>query len=173
MENSVRFFSGKNIKIESGSMGVLLNVTLPDGTVYEDVEPRRYFPISDITRNISIVRIEENDKGKDKLTEFFIIKDIANLDEASREALLTSLNRYYMIPKILDISDQKNVYGILQWKVLTDRGVFSFDIRDIYSSIKQLNSGKILVIDAYDNRYEIDDVSKLSKRGQKLLLGYL
>ena len=173
MENSVRFFSGKNIKIESGSMGVLLNVTLPDGTVYEDVEPRRYFPISDITRNISIVSIEENDKGKDKLTEFFIIKDIANLDEASREALLTSLNRYYMIPKILDIYDQKNVYGILQWKVLTDRGVFSFDIRDIYSSIKQLNSGKILVIDAYDNRYEIDDVSKLSKRGQKLLLGYL
>ena len=107
------------------------------------------------------------------MTEFFIIKDVANLDEASREALLTSLNRYYMIPKILDIYDQKNVYGILQWKVLTDRGVFSFDIRDIYSSIKQLNSGKILVIDAYDNRYEIDDVSKLSKRGQKLLLGYL
>ncbi|MBE6895750.1 MAG: DUF1854 domain-containing protein [Ruminococcaceae bacterium] len=173
MENSVRFFSGKNIKIEPGSMGVLLKVTLPDGKVYEEVEPRRYFPISDITRNISIVRIEENDKGKDKMTEFFIIKDTANLDEASREALLTSLNRYYMIPKILDIYDQKNVYGILQWKVLTDRGVFSFDIRDIYSSIKQLNSGKILVIDAYDNRYEIDDVSKLSKRGQKLLLGYL
>lgn len=173
MENSVRFFSGKNIKIELGSMGVLLNATLPDGTVYNDVEPRRYFPISDITRNISIVSIEENDKGKDKLVEHFIIKDIANLDEDSREALVTSLNRYYMIPKILDIYDQKNVYGILQWKVLTDRGVFSFDIRDIYSSIKQLNSGKILVIDAYDNRYEIDDVSKLSKRGQKLLLGYL
>ena len=173
MENSVRFFSGKNIKIESGSMGVLLKITLPDGTVYEDVEPRRYFPISDISRNISIVRLEEDARGRDKLHEYFIIKDTANLDEDSRKALLTSLDRYYMIPKILDIYDQKNVYGILQWKVLTDRGVFAFDIRDIYSSIKQLNSGKILVIDAYDNRYEIDDVSKLSKRGQKLLLGYL
>ena len=173
MENSVRFFSGRNIKIESGSMGVLLKVTLPDGTVYDEVEPRRYFPISDISRNISIVRIEEDEKGRDKINEFFIIKDIANLDEASKEALLTSLDRYYMIPKILDIYEQKKVYGILQWKVLTDRGVFAFDIRDIYASIKQLNSGKILVIDAYDNRYEIDDVSKLSKRGQKLLLGYL
>lgn len=173
MENSVRFFSGRNIKIESGSMGVLLKITLPDGTVYDEVEPRRYFPISDISRNISIVRIEEDERGRDRINEFFIIKDVANLDDASREALLTSLDRYYMIPKILDIYDQKNVYGILQWKVLTDRGVFAFDIRDIYSSIKQLNSGKILVIDAYDNRYEIDDVSKLSKRGQKLLLGYL
>lgn len=173
MENSVRFFSGKNIKIESGSMGVFLKVTMPDGTVYDDVEPRRYFPISDVSRNISIVRAETDERGRDKITEFFIIKDIENLDEPSRKALSSSLDRYYMIPKILDIYDQKNVYGILQWKVLTDRGVFAFDIRDVYSSIKQLADGKILVIDAYDNRYEIDDVSKLSKRGKKLLLGYL
>ena len=173
MDNSVRFFSGKNIRIEPGSMGVLLKVTMPDGTVYEDVEPRRYFPISDISRNISIVRIEEDEHGKDKITEYLIIRDMANLDEESRQTLLDSLNKYYMIPKILDIYDQKNVYGILQWKVLTDRGEFAFDIRDIYSSIKQLSSGKILVIDSYDNRYEIEDVSKLSKRGQKLLLGYL
>ncbi|MBR5720963.1 MAG: DUF1854 domain-containing protein, partial [Clostridia bacterium] len=72
-----------------------------------------------------------------------------------------------------DIYDQKNVYGVLQWKVLTDRGEFAFDIRDIYSSIKQLSSGKILIIDSYDNRYEIDDIDKLSKKGRKLLLGYL
>ncbi|MBQ6172119.1 MAG: DUF1854 domain-containing protein [Clostridia bacterium] len=173
MDNSVRFFSGKNIHIAPGSMGVLLKVTMPDGTVYEDVEPRRYFPISDIYKNISIVRVEEDERGKDKITEYLIIKDIDNLDEESRKALLDSLNKYYMIPKILDIYDQKNVYGILQWKVLTDRGEFAFDIRDIYSSIKQLNSGKILIIDSYDNRYEIDDISKLSKKGQKLLLGYL
>lgn len=173
MDNSVRFFSGKNIRIEPGSAGVLLKVTMPDGSVYDEVEPRRYFPITDISKNISIVRVEEDEHGKDKIIEYLIIKDIANLDDSSRKALLESLDRYYMIPKILDIYEQKNVYGILQWKVLTDRGDFAFDIRDIYSSIKQLNSGKILIIDSYDNRYEIDDVSKLSKRGQKLLLGYL
>ena len=173
MDNSVRFFSGRNIRITPGSMGVFLNVTMPDGTVYEDVEPRRYFPISDISKNISIVRVEEDERGKDKITEYLIIRDIANLDEESRNALLDSLNKYYMIPKILDIYEQKSVYGVLQWKVLTDRGEFAFDIRDIYSSIKQLSSGKILISDSYDNRYEIDDIDKLSKKGRKLLLGYL
>ena len=102
MDNSVRFFSGKNIHIAPGSMGVLLKVTMPDGTVYEDVEPRRYFPISDIYKNISIVRVEEDERGKDKITEYLIIKDIANLDEESRKALLDSLNKYYMIPKIVE-----------------------------------------------------------------------
>jgi len=171
--DQARFFSGKNITITKGSMGVLLNVKMPDGTEYKDVEPRRYFPISDIYRNISLVTIEEDEKGKDKINEYLIIRDMANLDESSREVLKEALDKYYMIPKILDIYEQKNVFGILQWKVLTDRGPFSFDIRDVYSSIKQLNNGMILVMDASDNRYEIDDYTKLSKKGQKLLLGYL
>ena len=173
MDNSVRFFSGRNIKIETGSMGVLLNVTMPDGTVYEDTESRRYFPISDIYRNISIVRTVTDDKGKESVEELLIIKDIENLDPDTKAALLNSLNKYYMIPKILDIYEQKTVYGIIQWRVKTDRGDYKFELRDLYSSIKQLSNGRILVIDASDNRYEIDDYTKLSKKGQKLLLGYL
>ena len=171
MEISTRFFSGKNIKIETTKIGVFMNVTMPDGEVHTNVEPRRYFPISNIYNYISIVKPPEKDK--DKPTELLIIKDIEQLDSDSKAALLETLDKYYMIPKILDVIDSKNVYGILQWVVMTDRGKFAFDIRDLYSSIKQLPDGRILILDANDNRYEISDYKKLSKKGQNLLLGYL
>lgn len=170
---SARFFSGKNIKIEPGDMGVMLNVTMPDGMSYKNVEPRRYFPISDINKYVSIVKLEEDEKGKTKEIELLVIRELSNLDEASRDALEKALARFYMIPKILDICDSKSLYGVLQWKVKTDRGDFSFDIRDLYSSIKQLPDGRVLIIDASDNRYEISDYRTLSKKGQGVLLGYL
>lgn len=176
METSTRFFSGKNIKIELGEMGVLLNVTTPDNEVYLNVEPRRYFPISDIYKYISIVRpAVEKEKGKDKEkeNELFIIKDMNLLDDDSKKNLLVALDRFYMIPKIKDVVDSKSIYGILQWETITDRGRINFDIRDSYSSIKQLPDGRILVIDTYDNRYEIPDYTTLSRKAQKLLLGYM
>lgn len=175
METSTRFFSGKNIKIETGEMGVLLNITMPDGESHVGVEPRRYFPISDINKYISIVKTveTENERERTKDIELFIIRDISNLDEKSQVALQLSLDNFYMIPKINDILESKSIYGILQWKVKTDRGLYNFDIRDLYSSIKQLPDGRILIIDAHDNRYEITDYRNLSKKGQSLLLGYL
>lgn len=171
---AARFFSGKNIRIERGSYGVLLNITTPDGTLHEDVEARRYFPISNADRYITIVKLtREEGKDKDKIEERFIIKDTAALDEDSRAVLESALEKYYMIPKILDIKSSKMEFGTLRWKVETDRGMLTFDIRDVYSSIKQLPDGRILVIDSYDNRYEITDYEKLSSHGQKLLLSYL
>lgn len=173
MADDIRFFSGKKLRIEPGSMGVLLNVYLPDGTEYKDVEPRRYFPISGETTYISIVRCYENDKGKTQEDEYLIIKDMENLDEESEKALAESLRRFYMIPKIIDITSFKKIHDDLQWTVVTDRGVLTFDIRNKYSSIKQLPDGRILIIDSYDNRYEIPDYKTISKKARSMLLGYL
>lgn len=169
----VRFFTGKKISVTPGSMGVMINVTLPDGTEYKDVETRRYFPITDIYRYISIVSMTEDENGKTQEEELLIIKDLANLDEDSRKAVIESLDRFYMIPKILDIYDSKSHSNVVQWKVLTDRGEYTFDIRDIFSSIKQLPDGRVLIIDAADNRYEITDYTKMSKKGRSVLLGYM
>lgn len=169
----IRFFSGRKFRVELGSMGVMLNITLPDGTQYKDVEPRRYFPLSDIYKYISFVQMIEDDKGKTVEEELLILKDVNNLDEDSKAAVIEALDRFYMIPKILDIYESKATAGIVQWRVLTDRGEYKFDIKDIFSSIKHLPGGKILVIDASDNRYEITDYNKFSKKGRSLLLGYL
>ena len=78
-----------------------------------------------------------------------------------------------MIPRITDILEFKKVNDDLQWTVASDRGIITFDIRDKYSSIKQLPDGRILVKDASDNRYEITDYKTISKRSRNLLLGYL
>ena len=173
MSQDIRFFSGKKIRIEPGSMGVYLNIWLPDDTEYTDVEPRRYFPISGETKYISIIKMAEDSKGKMQEEELLIIKDLDNLDEASRVAIAESLDRFYMIPKIIDIKEFKRINDDLQWTVLTDRGIVNFDIRDKYSSIKQLPDGRILVKDSSDNRYEISDISTLSKKPRSMVLGYL
>lgn len=173
MSQDIRFFSGKKVRIEPGSMGIYLNVWLPDDTAYTDVEPRRFFPISNEFKYISLVHTVEDAKGKIQEEEILIIKDLANLDEDSRKAVINSLDGYYMIPRITDILEFKKVNDDLQWTVASDRGIITFDIRDKYSSIKQLPDGRILVKDASDNRYEITDYKTISKRSRNLLLGYL
>ena len=173
MAEDIRFFSGKKVRAELGSRGILLNVWLPDDTAYTDVEARRYFPISNETKYISLVHMVEDAKGKLQEEEILIIKDLENMDEDSRNAVLKSLEGYYMIPRISDILEFKKVNDDLQWTVDTDRGIITFDIRDKYTSIKQLPDGRILVKDASDNRYEIPDLATLSKKVRSMLLGYL
>ncbi len=173
MAEDIRFFSGKKVRVEPGSMGIYLNVWLPDDTEYKDVEPRRFFPISDEFKYVSLVHMVEDAKGKTQEEEILIIKDLNNMDEASRKAVIDALDGYYMIPRISDILEFKKVGDDLQWTVASDRGVITFDIRDKYNSIKQLPDGRILVRDASDNRYEIPDYTTISKRSKNLLLGYL
>lgn len=173
MAEDIRFFSGKKVRVEPGSRGVLMNVWLPDDTEYKDVEARRFFPISNEFKYISLVHMVEDVKGKLQEEEILIIKDLNNMDEESRKIVIKSLDGYYMIPRITDIKEFKKVNDDLQWTVISDRGVITFDIRDKYSSIKQLPDGRILVKDASDNRYEIPDYTTLSKRMRSILLGYL
>lgn len=173
MAEDIRFFSGKKVRVEPGSRGVLMNVWLPDDTEYKDVEARRFFPISNEFKYISLVHMVEDAKGKLQEEEILIIKDLNNMDEESRKIVIKSLDGYYMIPRITDIKEFKKVNDDLQWTVISDRGVITFDIRDKYSSIKQLPDGRILVKDASDNRYEIPDYTTLSKRMRSILLGYL
>lgn len=173
MAEDIRFFSGKKVRVEPGSMGIYLNVWLPDNTEYKDVEPRRFFPISAESNYISLVHMVEDAKGKTQEEEILIIKDLNNMDEDSRKAVNDALDGYYMIPRISDIIEFKKVNDDLQWTVASDRGIITFDIRDKYNSIKQLTDGRILVRDASDNRYEIPNYMTISKRSRNLLLGYL
>ena len=46
-------------------------------------------------------------------------------------------------------------YGILKWKVKTDRGIKEFDIKNRHHDIKTFYDGRVLVLDSDDNCYEI------------------
>jgi len=139
----------------------LVDVEFRDGRRMEKLEPRRLFPVSGLTKYITLLDSEGNEKE--------IIRDLNSLMQDSKEVICDCLNEYYMIPKITRMIDRTDNYGILRWTVETDRGVKAFVIRNRYSDIKSLFDGRILIRDSDDNRYEIPDVSKMDKKSRYLL----
>ena len=144
----------------------LVRLTMKDGTVYEDLEPRRLFPFTNQNMYITLLNKEEKEVG--------FVRDVEELDKASREALEECFREYYMVPKILHLLESEDKFGSLKWKVETDRGVVTFRIRNRHSDIKQLHGTKRVIIrDSNDNRYEIPDYTALDPHSSRLLFSYL
>ncbi len=127
-----------------------------------ELEPHRLFPISGLGRYISLL----DSDGK----ECAIIRNIDNLLPESKAALQSALDEYYMIPKITRFVKRDEKFSIWMWTVDTDRGTYTFELRNSYTAIKTLYDGRILIKDANDNRYEIPDLHKLDKRSIKMML---
>ncbi len=143
-----------------------VRLTLRDGSVIENLEPRRLFPITNTTMFITL--LDENEK------EVAFVRDYQEIDEASVRALEECFAEYYMIPKISALIKSEEKFGALRWTVDTDRGVVTFRIRNRHSDIKQQRgTNRVIIRDTNDNRYEIPDVSQLDAHSQRLLFAYL
>ena len=140
----------------------LVRVTLAGGEVTEGLEPRRLFPISRLEEYITLLDCD----GR----EFAVVRRLSDLDAESRAVIEESLENYYLVPKIKRIITKSDKYGVLRWTVETDRGIITFDIRNRNHDIQLLSSGLVRVRDANDNRYVIEDYTKLDKRSYSLLI---
>lgn len=143
----------------------LVRVDCADGRCFEELEPRRLFPMSDTDRYITFLDSREK--------EIAMVKDLAELDEASRRAVEECFFDYYMIPEITKIIGVEDKFGTLKWRVMTDRGEITFSIRNRHSDIKVLGKDRLLVRDSNDNRYQISDMSSLDKKSMKKIYSYL
>ena len=144
----------------------LVKLTMKDGTVYENLEPRRLFPISNEKMYITLLNGEEKEAG--------FVRDFDELDEGSRRALSEVFAEYYRIPKITRMIRVEESFGALKWFVDTDRGEVSFRIRNPNSDIKQLyGTSRVIVRDSNDNRYEIPDVTALDAQSRRILFPFL
>lgn len=154
------FIDGPEARIiRTGETAVTLE--LYSGQVFTDLEPRRLFPMSGLTRYITLLDEELKEKA--------IIRNLEQLDEASRRAVEECLEQYYMIPKIIEMIDITEKFGVITWTCRTDRGVRSFRIRSRTNDIKVLYDGRVLIRDSNDNRYEIDDYRTMDKKSRALL----
>ncbi len=141
-------------------------LTVGDGERYEELEPRRLFPIS--RQNVYISLLDKNER------EVALIRDLSELDEESQGALLACFDEYYRIPKIQRLLECEERPGVLKWRVETDRGCVAFHIRNRHHDIKRLDDGnRILIRDSEDNRYEIPDCEALDAHSRRLLLSYI
>ena len=144
----------------------LVRLILRDGTVIEDLELRRLFPVTNESMFITLLDRDER--------EVAFIRDLEEIDEESERILLDCFREYYMIPQITALLDSSEKFGALKWTVETDRGIVSFRIRNRHSDIKNFHgTTRVFVRDSNDNRYEIKDYTALDARSQRLLFSYL
>ena len=143
----------------------LVTLTLKDGTVIEDLEPRRLFPVTNADMFITLLDHDEK--------EVAFVRDLAELDPESANELRACFKEYYRIPKILKLLESDEKFGSLTWRVETDRGTVCFRIRNRHSDIKCLDGKRVLVRDTNDNRYEIPDYTAMDNHSKRLLFSYL
>lgn len=153
---TVSFFGSKG-----GFVGVKCN-----GEEYGRIILARTMPYTNPFAYISVMTKEQEEIG--------IIKDVDELDEKSCEIIKAELERRYFCNSILSIISAKSKMGYLYMEVDLDKGRKTFAVSDVTKNIQMLDfDGKILVTDVDGNRYYIENLDKLDKKGQKLLMPYI
>lgn len=156
-----RLFITREDKIEQYENN-LVTLTLKSGEIFEDLEPRRLFPVSAASVYITLLDKDGCEVG--------IIRSIEDLSHDSRRAIEYSLNDYYLVPNIIRIISTSEKYGALHWVVETDRGIKEFDIRNRNHDIKVFSDGKVRIRDSDDNRYLILNYRNLDKHSRAKLI---
>ena len=150
-------FTRKNI--------TLVDMELFDGRKFENLEPRRLFPLSGLEKYITLL----NEEG----VEQAIIRDLNTLPPSERAIIEDCLREYYLIPKVTKIVNCTEKFGVLSLDVETDRGPALIEIRIILHGVKLLYGIRVLLRDGNDNRYEIPDITKLDKQSRQFMDTFL
>ena len=140
----------------------LVNLSFDGGESFENLEPRRLFPVNRPDEYITLLDFEGVERA--------VIRSISELNAESRVVVCASLDDYYLVPQITRIISTAEKYGNLHWIVDTDRGRKEFDIRNRNSDIRIYSDGRVRVRDSDDNRYVIDDWQVLDKHSKNLLV---
>ena len=137
----------------------LVDMELYDGRKFENLEPRRLFPLSGLEKYITLL----DEEG----VEQAIIRDLRTLPAQERKIIEDCLREYYLIPKVTKIPDSREKYGVVTLEVETDRGNAVIEIRNLLCGMKLLYGSRVLLRDGSDNRYEIPDLTALDKQSRQ------
>ena len=132
-----------------------------DGKVYDDVRPRRLFPLSGKADYVSFMT--------DRDHEVLLLARPDRLDRESRKALEQAFDRLYYRAIITRVDHVSETMGVSYWQVMTDRGYARFEVVDRQQHIRILPGGRFIITDADGNRFEIPDFGRLDARSQALI----
>lgn len=139
----------------------MLKINFANNIVIEKVKPRRLFPLTHKDKYILFLDSNEEEVG--------ILLDIEELDSKSKKNIRALLDRYYLLPEILEIISIKETLGVVCWYVKTDKGYKEFEILDTTTDVKKLGEKHLVIIDIDDNKYEIKDYEKLNPASRNML----
>ncbi len=156
-----RYIEGPEVKFTVNDK-IFVDAEFYTGEKFTELELRRMFPITGLTRYIALLDNEGN--------EIAVIRNIDDLLPESKKVIEACLDEYYMIPRITRFIKMSEKFKIWMWTAETDKGICTFEIRNHVTAIKPLYDGRVLIKDANDNRYEIPDINQLDKKSLRMLL---
>ena len=142
----------------------LVDMKLFDGRSFENLEPRRLFPITGMEKYIALL----DDSG----VEQAVIRDLNTLPDQQRKIIEECLAEYYLIPKILKITDFEERPDGITLCTITERGPVNIEMRTWRQGFSLIQEYRMLIRDANDNRYEIPDINKLDNVSRSILNRY-
>lgn len=143
----------------------IVDLELYDGRRFENLEPRRLFPMTGLEKYITLL----DQEGK----EVAVIRDLCTLPPEERKIIEECLTEYYLIPRISQLLSCDEKYGVLTLKAVTDRGNVTIEIRNILHGLKLLYGTRVLLRDNNDNRYEIPDLDSLDRKSRAMIDAFL
>lgn len=138
-----------------------------DGTDHGHVNIIRTFPLSDADRYLS-VRLPDG-----KQEEVGMIEDLHDFDADTQQLINKQLRLRYYMPKITSIISVKEEYGYTYWTVETDKGIAKFASSSGSAGAVIRHGNGVIIMDSNENRYIIEDLSRLSAKEMKKLDLYL
>lgn len=159
-----RWLSPDNCTLSQDQHGGLQAVV--DGETYRGVLAVRAFPATYARQFISL-RYEDED-GKPH--EFGIVRDLDAWPVQQRQLVEDALRRRYLLETITGIDAIELKYGLLEFRVRTDRGPAVFMMRWSQNQAQDFGPHGKMLLDVDDNRFLLPDATALPPR-ERLLFG--
>ncbi len=134
------------------------------GKTCERIAVHRCFPFTQPDDFLSIRDEEGNELG--------IIHHLSDLSKEDQELLTRQMALRYFLPKIQKVNSVKDEYGYSYWDVVTDKGACRFTCSN-HNAVAKLSETRLVIEDIHGNRYEIEDIYKLTPKEIKKIDLYI
>ncbi len=166
-EFAPRWLTPRNTHLRVAERGTL-QVAVGD-EVHDGVFAVRALPATCPEQFVSLRYADE--EGQEH--EIGMVHSLSEWPADRRELLEHALRRRYFIRAITEIESIELTYGLLTFRVRTDRGPAEFMMRNSHGQAQDYGDNGKLLIDVDDNRYLVADVNALPRRQQTLFRRYI
>lgn len=160
---TIEFLSPDSCSFSVNDNGFLV-MTL-DGENKGRVKLIRAYPYSVKDEYICVHDLDDNEIG--------IIRDLKELDSASKECAEKELEKRYYCPAVTSIKSIKERMGNFYFEVIIDGNEKDFTVSDITQNMRFATEDTILIFDKDGNRYIIPEINKIERKSKRILEPYL
>ena len=170
----VRRLSPEDTHIFEGTFS-LLHCAVKGDNLYRGVFAVLMFPIRYPDKYVSLwyTDIDTQDANKDKDREIGLIEDMSAFPEEARRLIRESLVKHYYERIVARVHKVAYRHGLLFFDVETRHGPQEFVMRWSYDRAEEYGAHGKVLLDAFDNRWIIPDLTALPAKDRLEFTAYI